>query len=82
MSEATVMTALTIRLPHDMCERLRQPTKSRGVSLGRLIEEPGTAALAAHDVENRFRLLAAGAGRQKALDLLARLDADDGVQGP
>jgi hypothetical protein len=76
------VTTLTILLPDDTCERLKQLAKSRGVSLGRLIEELGTAALAAHDAENRFRLLAAGADRQKALDVLARLDADDGVQRP
>lgn len=76
------MTTLTIRLPDDTCHRLKQLAASRGVSLARLIEELGTAALAAHDAENRFRLLAAAADRPAALDVLARLDADDGVQAP
>ncbi len=76
------MTTLTIRLPDDTCNRLKQMAASRGVSLGRLIEELGTAALAAHDAENRFRLLAAGADRQTALDVLARLDADERPKAP
>jgi len=53
--------------------------QSRGVSLSRLIDELGTAALAAHDAESRFRLMAASADRQMALDVLVRLDADDGA---
>ena len=45
--------------------------------LNKLIEEPSTAALAAHDAETRFRALAAGADRNAALDILARLDELD-----
>ena len=50
---------------------------SRGVSLNKLMEELGTAAIAAHDAETRFHLLAAGADPQKALAILDRLDASD-----
>jgi predicted transcriptional regulator len=71
------MSTLTIRLPDDTAQRLKQLAASRGVSLNKLMEELGTTALAAHDVETRFRAAAAGADRQKALDILARLDADE-----
>jgi len=71
------MSTLTIRLPADTAQRLKQLAASRGVSLNKLMEELGTTALAVHDAETRFRALAAGADRQKALDILARLDADE-----
>ena len=76
------MTTLTIRLPDDAYHRLKQLAASRGVSLARLVGELGTAALAAHDAGNRFRWLAACADRRAALDVLARLDVDDGVETP
>ena len=71
------MTTLTIRLPDDTRLRLKQLAASRGMSLNKLIEELSTAALAAHDAETRFRVLAAGADRDAALDILARLDELD-----
>jgi predicted transcriptional regulator len=71
------MTTLTIRLPDDTGLRLKQLAASRGISLNKLIEELGTAALAAYDAETRFRALAAGADRNAALDILARLDELD-----
>jgi predicted transcriptional regulator len=71
------MSTLTIRLPDDTAQRLKQLAASRGVSLNKLMEELGTTALAAHDAETRFRAAAVGADRQKALDILARLDAED-----
>jgi predicted transcriptional regulator len=71
------MTTLTIRLPDDTSLRLKQLAASRGISLNKLFEELSTAALAAHDAETRFRV-AAGADRNAALDILARLDELDG----
>lgn len=71
------MTTLTIRLPEDTSLRLKQLAASRGISLNKLTEELGTAALAAYDAETRFRVLAAGADRQAALAVLARLDDAD-----
>ena len=68
------MTTLTIRLPEDTSLRLKQLATSRGMSLNKLMEELGTAALAAHDTETRFRALAGSADRQAALAVLARLD--------
>lgn len=69
------MSTLTIRLPDDTAQRLKQLAASRGVSLNKLMEELGTTALAAHDAEIRFRAMGANANRQTALDILDRLDA-------
>ena len=71
------MSVVTLRLPDDTCERLKQLAASRGISLNKLMEELGTAALAAHDAETRFRAMAAGADLEQALAVLERLDALD-----
>lgn len=71
------MTTLTIRLPEDTTLRLKQLAASRGISLNKLMEELGTAALAVHDAETRFRLMATAGDRKAALDILARLDERD-----
>jgi predicted transcriptional regulator len=75
------MSTLTIRLPDDTSERLKQLASSRGISLNKLFEELSTAALAAHDAEIRFRALASSADRQAALAILARLDAEETAGG-
>jgi hypothetical protein len=71
------MSRVTLRLPDDICERLRQLAASSDISLGRLMEELGTAALAAHDAEMQFHAMAAGADRERALGVLERLEALD-----
>jgi predicted transcriptional regulator len=71
------MTTVTLRLPDDTCQRLKQLAASRGMSLNKLMEELGTAAIAAHDAEMRFRSMGAGADRDRALAVLDRLDALD-----
>jgi predicted transcriptional regulator len=71
------MSTLTIRLPDDTCGRLKQLAESRGMSVSKLVEELSTVALASHGTEIRFQTLAAGADTQKALAILARLDASD-----
>lgn len=74
------MSTVTIRLPDDTCQRLKQLAASRGISLNKLIEELGTAAIAVHDAETRFHAMATGADRDRALAILDRLDANDGSQ--
>ncbi len=74
------MSVVTLRLPDDTCERLKQLAASRGISLNKLMEELGTAAIAAHDAETRFRAMAAGADRARSLAVLDRLDALDGAR--
>jgi len=76
------MTTLTIRLPEDTTQRLKQLAASRGISLNKLMEELGTAALAVHDTETRFRLMANAGDRKAALEILARLDERDRQTGP
>jgi hypothetical protein len=71
------MTTLTIRLPEDTTLRLKQLAAPRGISLNTLMEELGTAELAVHDTETRFRLMANAGDRKAALDILARLDERD-----
>ncbi len=77
MSGELPLSTVTLRLPADTCERLKQMAFSRGISLDKLMEEFATAAIAAHDAEVRFRAMATGADRQRALAVLDQLDAVD-----
>ena len=49
------MNTVTLRLPGDTCARLKQRAASRGISRNKMMEELGTAAIAVHDAEIRFR---------------------------
>ena len=69
------MSTLTIRLPNDTAARLKTLARSRGLSMNKLIEELTAQALAAWDMENHFRALAATGDVQQALAILDRLDA-------
>ena len=68
------MSTLTIRLPDDKHERLRQLAKHHNMSLNKLIEELSTVALAQFDAEMRFRALAAQGSVEEALKVLDKLD--------
>ncbi len=72
------MSVLTLRLPEDKHERLRQLARHRNISLDKLFEELATAVISEFDAETRFSARAAAGSRQKGFELLARLDA---VQG-
>jgi predicted DNA-binding protein len=68
------MSALTIRLPDDKHERLKELSRRRGTSVNRLIDEMATLMLAEFDAETRF-LLRAKRGRARTargLDLLRK----------
>jgi predicted transcriptional regulator len=69
------MGTLTIRLPDDKHERLRQLAERRSISMNKLIEELSTIALVEFDTETRFRARAARGSSQKGLELLDALDA-------
>lgn len=69
------MSTMTIRLPRDRHERLRQLAKHRGISVNKLVEEFSTIGLAQFDAEMRFRNLAAKGSAKRALRVLDRLDA-------
>ncbi len=68
------MGTLTVRLPDDQHERLRQLARHRKMSMNKLIEELSTIALAELDAENRFRIRAAAGSPVEGLRLLDRLD--------
>lgn len=68
------MSVLTIRVPDGKHQRLKHLAKSRGISLNKLIEELSTVALAQHDAEMRFRVLAARGSVERGLKLLDKLD--------
>jgi len=71
------MSTLTIRLPDDTAQRLKALAKSRGLSTNKLVEQLSAHALAAWDMENHFRALAATGNVSRALEILDRLDAED-----
>jgi predicted transcriptional regulator len=69
------MATLTIRLPDDKHNRLKQLAEARGISVNKLIEELSTIALTEFDAYNRFQLMSAQGDRQRGLQLLDKLDA-------
>lgn len=68
------MGTLTIRLPDDQHDRLRQLARYRSISMNKLMEELSTAALAEFDAESRFRIRAAAGSQAEGLRLLDELD--------
>ena len=68
------MSTLTVRLPDDTHERLRELAKQRGISINKLMEELSIMALAQHDAETRFKAIAAKGSKRKGLAVLDKLD--------
>lgn len=68
------MSTLTIRLPDDKHERLRELARQRGISINRLMDELSTIALVQYDSETRFRALAAKGSTKDGLKILEKLD--------
>ena len=68
------MSTLTIRMPENKHARLRGLAKARGISINKFVEELATVALAQHDAEMRFRVLAARGSKKAGLKLLHKLD--------
>ncbi len=68
------MSVLTIRVPDAKHQRLKHLAKARGISVNKLIEELSTVALAQHDTEMRFRVLATRGSAERGLRLLDKLD--------
>jgi len=69
------MATLTIRLPDDKHERLKELAKRRNISVNKLIEELSTIALAEFDAEIRFRAMATKGSQEAGLALLNKLDS-------
>jgi hypothetical protein len=74
------MSTMTIRIPNDRHERLRQLAKYRGISVNKLVEEFSTIGLAQFDAEVRFRSLAARGSPKRALAILDKVDAAFGLK--
>lgn len=74
------MGTLTIRVPDDTHERLKQLARARGVSVNKLIEEMSTAALVEFDAEARFRIRAARGNAGAGVRVLDRLGEAFGTQ--
>ena len=68
------MATLTIRLPDDKHERLKQYAQSRGISVNKLMEELSTIALVEFDAHTRYKAMAAVGNPQRGLEILDRLD--------
>ena len=71
------MSTLTIRLPDDTAQRLKNLAQTRGLIINKLMEELSTQAIAAFDAETRFRALAVRGDAGQALAILDRLDRQD-----
>ncbi len=71
------MSTLTLRLPDEKHDRLRQLARHQNVSLNKLFEEFATIALAEFDASTRFRARAAVGSREEGLRLLDKLDAEE-----
>ena len=69
------MATLTLRLPDDKHQRLKQLAEIRGISLNKLMEELSTMALTEFDAHNRFKAMAARGNPAEGLEILAKLDA-------
>ena len=68
------MSTLTVRLPDDTHERLKEVARQRGLSVNKLLEELSTIAITQYDAEIRFRTLAASGSTNDGLEILDKLD--------
>lgn len=69
------MATLTIRLPDDKHDRLKQLAESRGISLNKLMDEFCTKAISEFDTYNRFQVMAMKGNAETGLKLLDKLDS-------
>jgi len=78
------MATLTIRMPDDKANRLKELAKSRDISLNKLIEEWATMGIAEFDAHASFLARAARGSRERGLaalkELAARDDAPDSAR--
>ncbi|QLE51119.1 toxin-antitoxin system HicB family antitoxin [Nostoc sp. C057] len=68
------MATLTIRLPDEKHNRLKEVAQAKGISVKKLIEELSTIALAEFDANTRFKAMAATGNPEEGLRILAKLD--------
>lgn len=72
------MSTLTVRVPDDTHERLKELARHRGLSVNKLMEELSVIAVTQYDAETRFRALAARGSVEEGLRVLAKLDRELG----
>ena len=68
------MSTLTIRIPDDKADRIRELARMKGVSVNKRFDEWTAQMLTELDVERRFRLMATQGDTQAALRILEKLD--------
>lgn len=68
------MTTLSIRLPDDMADRLKNLAKHRDISLNKLMFELSTQVLAEEEAKQRFLAAQLRGNPERALKLLDELD--------
>lgn len=68
------MTTISIRLPDDMAERLKDIAKVRGISLNKLMFELSAQALAEEEAKQRFLAAQLRGNPKRAAQLLDELD--------
>jgi len=64
-----MMSTLTLRLPADKHQRLRELARQQGVSINRLMDELSTMALTQYDTGMRFHTLVAKGSPRAALPI-------------
>lgn len=69
-----MMATLSIHLPDDMPERLKNIAKARGISLNKLMFELSSQLLAEEDAKQRFQSAQLRGKPKRALNLLDELD--------
>lgn len=68
------MATLTIRLPDDKHNRLKELALPRGMSVNKLVEELSTIALTEFDAYTRFKAMTAMGNAEEGLALLNKLN--------
>lgn len=68
------MTTLSIRLPDEMAERLKDIAKVRGISLNKLMFELSAQALAEEEAKQQFLAAQLHGNPKRAAQLLDELD--------
>jgi len=68
------MTTLSIRLPDDMADRLKDIAKVRDISLNKLMFELSAQALAEDEAKQRFLAAQIRGSKERALQMLDELD--------
>ena len=67
---------MTVRLPDDTHERLKELARHREVSVNKLMEDLATIAVAQNDPKTRVRALAARGSVEEGLRVINKLDAE------